>query len=299
MLKIEDRNKRAQAPEIAAVLTGRRIGLCGYDEAETSRITSLLSRFHVSTIPFDNRLLPESARFCDAVLFKLAAAGPDLTRVAATAPVAPILVTGNSQEILEGTHGAYVWSRDFVGEPWADSELVVRLFRLIDSAATTTSLPALAAAPRTGPMVLMADDDPEMIALAEVTLRNDGIHCKAAADGVSALQLARKFVPDLIVLDVKMPGINGFDVLETIRLDPRLNALPVVMLTGCDEPENIRRGARLQADEYLSKPISPVRLLSRVKRVLSSHERHAPHWAHSSPSTIQLGGSAAKPWIRS
>ena len=119
----------------------------------------------------------------------------------------------------------------------------------------------------------MADDDPEMIALAEVTLRNDGIHCKVAGDGVSALQLARQYRPDLIVLDVKMPGINGFEVLETIRLDPRLQTLPVVMLTGCDEPDNVLRGARLKADEYLSKPISPVRLLSRVKRVLSSHEQ--------------------------
>ncbi len=297
-MKIEDGKKRAQAPEITAVLTGRRIGLCGYDDAETRKISGLLSRFHVSAIPFDERLLGESARFCDAVLFKLANAGPDLTRVAANAPAAPILVTGVSQEILEGASGAYLWSKDFISEPWSEAELLVRLFRLIDFAATTHPH-APVAAPRTGPLVLMADDDPEMIALAEVTLRNDGIHCKVAGDGVSALQLARQYRPDLIVLDVKMPGINGFEVLETIRLDPRLQTLPVVMLTGCDEPDNVLRGARLKADEYLSKPISPVRLLSRVKRVLSSHEQLAPRWAHPSPATLHITGAAIKPWIRS
>ena len=297
MVKIEDLKKRAHAPEITAVLAGRRVGLCGYDAPETRRISNLLARFEVSAIPFDERLLPESARFCDAVLFKLSTVGVDLTRIAATVPAAPILVTGNSQDILEGASGAYLWSRDFIGEPWSDSELVVRLFRLIHAASMDPAVQTVT--PRTGPMVLMADDDPEMIALAEVTLRNDGITCKMAGDGVSALQLARQHRPDLIVLDVKMPGINGFEVLETIRLDPRLQILPVVMLTGCDEPDNIKRGARLEADEYLSKPISPVRLLSRVKRVLSNHERLAPRWIRPSPSTLHFNEATFKPWIRS
>ena len=238
----------------------------------------------------------ESARFCDAVLFKLAGASPDLVRVAATAPTAPILVTGVSREIEVGTSGAYAWPKDFISEPWSEAELLIRLFRVLDLEAALSSPPA---SPRKGPLVLIADDDPDMIALAEATLRNDGITCKIAKDGVSALRLARKFKPDLMLLDVKMPDISGFEILETVRLDPRIQTLPVVMLTGCDEPENVMRGFKLEADEYLSKPISPAILLSRVRQILTDHAREAPHWAHPSAATLRVRETPANAWIRS
>ncbi len=278
------------------MLTARRIGLCGYDVAETQKLSAALSRFQISAIPFDGRLLMESARFCDAVLFKLAGASADLVRVAATAPTAPILVTGVSREIEVGTSGAYAWPKDFISEPWSEAELLVRLFRLLDLDAARSSPPA---SPRKRPLVLIADDDPDMIALAEATLRNDGITCKMAKDGVSALRSARQFKPDLMLLDIKMPDMSGFEILETVRLDPRIQTLPVVMLTGCDEPGNVSRGLKLEADEYLSKPISPARLLSRVKQVLAEHARKAPRWAHPSPGPLRASETAANGWIRS
>lgn len=297
MAKIEDSRKRAYAPEIAAVLTGRRIGLCRYDAAETQKLCAVLSRFQISAIPFDERLLLESARFCDAALFKLAGASPDLVRIAATAPTAPILVTGVSREIEVGTSGAYAWPKDFISEPWSEAELLIRLFRLLDLDAALSAPPV---SPRRGPLVLIADDDPEMITLAEATLRNDGIACKVAKDGISALRLARQYKPDLMLLDVKMPDISGFEVLETVRLDPRLQTLPVLMLTGCDEPESVMRGTKLEADEYLTKPISPGRLLSRVKRILADHARDAAHWAHPPTTLLRLCEPAVtKAWIRS
>jgi len=196
--------------------------------------------------------------------------------VAATSP-APILVTGSSQELLEGAGAAYCWPRDFMNEPWPDAELLVRLFRLlgppVGSRADTK--------PRVDPLVLLADDDPEVIALVEATLRNDGITCRTADNGLTVLRLAREIMPDLILLDVRMPGMSGFEVLETIRRDPGLQSLPVILLTGCDDPADIMRGSELHADQYIAKPVSPNVLLNRVKRLLSTHSRNAPRWTRA------------------
>ena len=145
------------------------------------------------------------------------------------------------------------------------------------------------------PLVLLADDDPELIALVEATLRNDGISCRTADNGLTALRLAREIMPDLILLDVRMPGINGFEVLETIRRDPSLQALPVIMLTGCDDPADIMRGSELHADQYIAKPVSPNVLLNRVKRLLATHSHNAPRWTRSL-SGAAAGGKVMKRW---
>jgi DNA-binding response OmpR family regulator len=88
-------------------------------------------------------------------------------------------------------------------------------------------------------------------------------------------------MPDLVLLDIRMPGMNGFEVLETIRRDPGLQTLPVILLTGCDDPTDIMRGSDLCADQYVAKPVSPNILLNRVKRLLASHSRSAARWTRA------------------
>jgi CheY-like chemotaxis protein len=294
MKTLEHSGKPARALEITAALAGRRFGLCGFDSGEAQRISRVLSSANSLAMPFDERLLDESARVCDAMVIKLASIGPEGLRAAATSSV-PILVTGSSQALLEGAGSAYRWPRDFMNEPWSEAELLVRLFRLFESPLSSRT-PA-ARESRTEPLVLLADDDPEMTALVEATLRNDGIVCRTAEDGLTALRLAREFVPDLIVLDVKMPKMDGFEVLGTVRRDPGLQTLPVILLTGCDDPADVMRGSELQADEYLGKPVSPNILLNRVKRLLSTHARSSRRWARSLPVSARSGERVAKRWI--
>jgi CheY-like chemotaxis protein len=230
-------------------------------------------------MPFEEGKLGESARVCDGIALKLLSVSPEGLR-AATASSAPILVTGPSQSLLEGVGGAYRWPRDFMNEPWPDSELLVRLFRLLESPGNSR---AAALKSRVEPLALVADDDPELIALADATLRNDGISCRMVDNGLAALQLARELGPDLILLDIRMPKMNGFEVLETVRRDPCLQTIPVILLTGCDDLSDVVRGAELGADEYLSKPVSPTLLLDRVKRLLSTRTGNVRRWPRSGP----------------
>jgi CheY-like chemotaxis protein len=275
---LEPSGKTARALEISATLSGRRFGLCGFDAGEAQRITRILCGANSLAFAFDESLLTESARICDAMLIQLASLGPEGLRAAATSS-APILVTGSSQSMLEGVAGAYSWPRDFMSEPWPEAELLVRLFRLLGSPAGPRTAPY--GKPRLDPLVLLADDDPELIALVDATLRNDGISCRTADNGLTALRMAREIMPDLVLLDIRMPGMNGFEVLETIRRDPGLQTLPVILLTGCDDPTDIMRGSDLCADQYVAKPVSPNILLNRVKRLLASHSRSAARWTRA------------------
>lgn len=175
-------------------------------------------------------------------------------------------------------------------EPWTDAELLVRLFRLLQSPAGSGS------ASRTEPLVLLADDDPELTELVEHTLQRDGIACQSADSGLTVLRMARELVPDLIVLDVKMPGMNGFDVLKTIRGDPRLQAILVVLLTSCNDPDDVARASELRADQYVTKPVNPNLLLNRIKRLLATHTGGNRRWAQSVLSGTSNERTARK-WI--
>jgi CheY-like chemotaxis protein len=240
---------------------------------------------------FEEGKLGESARVCDGIAIKLLGLSPEGLRAAA-ASSAPILVTGPSQALLEGVGGAYGWPRDFMNEPWPDTELLVRLFRLLESPGSSR---AATVKSRIEPLALLADDDPELIALADATLRGNGISCRTVDNGLAALQLARELGPDLILLDIKMPKMNGFEVLETVRRDPGLQTIPVILLTGCDDLSDVVRGAELGADEYLSKPVSPKLLLDRVKRLLSTRAGNVRRRARSGkerPGSIEGAGSA-------
>jgi CheY-like chemotaxis protein len=273
------------ALEITASLARRRFGLRGFDTSEARRISRVLRSATSFAMPFEERRLVESARVCDGIMIKLLSVSPEGLQAAAALP-APTLVTGPSHALLEGVGAAYRWPRDFMNEPWSDTELLVRLFRLLESPGFSRNTAVEA---RVEPLVLLADDDPDLIALVDVTLRGAGITCRTVENGLAALQLARELGPDLILLDIRMPKMNGFEVLETVRRDPGLQRLPVILLTGCDDLTDVMRGAELRADEYLSKPVSPKLLLDRVKRLLSTRACNARRWDRSWPESSGSG----------
>jgi CheY-like chemotaxis protein len=286
--------KNARALEITVALAGRRIGLCGFDAAETEAISAIFQGTRSWPMHFDERLLAESAGVCDGLLIKLANLSTEGLRAAATS-LTPVLAVGSSQALLQGHGAAYSWPRDFLNEPWSEAELLVRLFRLLEPHGSV--LDVIGRESRTEPLVLLADDDPELVTLVDVTLRNDNIRCGTANNGLTALRMARELLPDLILLDIRMPAMDGFEVLQTIRSDLRLETLPVMLLTGCDDPADVARGGALHADAYLAKPVSPNVLLNRVRRLLSTHGSSALRWSRSLPGN---GGSAERPskrWI--
>ncbi len=116
--------------------------------------------------------------------------------------------------------------------------------------------------------ILVADDEAVLRALAHATLAADGHDVLEAADGDEALELARRARPDLIVLDLMMPGRSGFDVLLELRADPRLAATPVVMLTARSRAADREAAIAAGADCFLAKPFSPRALREVVAGLL-------------------------------
>jgi two-component system phosphate regulon response regulator PhoB len=116
--------------------------------------------------------------------------------------------------------------------------------------------------------ILIADDEPRVVELVRVTLEDDRIQVVAAAEGATALALAAELVPDLILLDVNLPDMSGLEVCRRLRRDPRLAGVPIVMLTAAAQQDDVARGFAAGANHYLTKPFSPVRLLSLVEKLL-------------------------------
>jgi DNA-binding response OmpR family regulator len=117
--------------------------------------------------------------------------------------------------------------------------------------------------------ILVVDDEERMVRFIRLNLEHDGFQVSEAFNGKEAIQKMRDLTPDLILLDVMMPDLNGFEVLETIR---EISNVPVIMLTAKGEEDDRVRGLELGADDYVTKPFSPRELVSRAKAVLRRTE---------------------------
>jgi DNA-binding response OmpR family regulator len=117
--------------------------------------------------------------------------------------------------------------------------------------------------------VLLVEDDPEVAEMYRFRLEVDGYRVVVAPDGETALRLASEDPPDLVYLDLRLPTIDGFAVLEALRADPRTGTVPVVILTNFSDPEQVERGRRLGAMAYLVKAeTSPSALADRMEQWL-------------------------------
>jgi len=120
--------------------------------------------------------------------------------------------------------------------------------------------------PRT---VLVADDDEDILQLVSFRLERAGYTVLTAGDGQQALAIAREHHPDLAVLDVMMPGLNGYEVTRQLRADAATAQIPVILLTARVQEADVSRGFEAGADDYLRKPFSPQELRSRVQAILA------------------------------
>lgn len=116
--------------------------------------------------------------------------------------------------------------------------------------------------------VLVVDDEPDIVALVAYHLAKVGYRVSTAASGADALAMARQDRPALIVLDLMLPGMSGYDVLEQLRADEATRGIAVLMLTARREEQDRITGLSLGADDYLTKPFSPQELVLRVQAIL-------------------------------
>lgn len=116
--------------------------------------------------------------------------------------------------------------------------------------------------------VLIADDEAHVVELVRVTLEDERVRVLDAPDGTTALALAAELEPELIFLDVNLPDLSGLEVCRRLRREPGLAGVCIVMLTAAAQQDDIARGLAAGATHYLTKPFSPVRLLSLVEGLL-------------------------------
>ena len=128
--------------------------------------------------------------------------------------------------------------------------------------------------------ILLVDDDPDLLTVTGFALQQAGFLVVKAADGLAALDAFQREQPDLAVLDINLPKLNGFDLARKLR---ERSKIPLIMLTARNEEEDVVRALGIGADDYLSKPFSPKILLARVKALLRRVGLEAEE-------TVELGG---------
>jgi two-component system KDP operon response regulator KdpE len=122
-------------------------------------------------------------------------------------------------------------------------------------------------------LVLVVDDEPRMIRFIRMNLELEGYRVIEASDGLEALDQLRKYLPDLVIMDVMMPKMDGF---ETLRVFREISTVPVILLTVKSDEEDRIHGLELGADDYVTKPFSPRELVSRVNAVLRRADWPSP-----------------------
>ncbi|MGH7865717.1 MAG: response regulator transcription factor, partial [Candidatus Binataceae bacterium] len=180
----------------------------------------------------------------------------------------PGLLVGSRKAMINHAMNIAAATCDFVVDPWEPEDLLFRAYRVcLHSGADAEALTPAAA--RDGlASVLIADDDATTAMLMTAMLKSLQMSSDIARDGIEALRLARELRPDVMLLDLQMPEMEGFEVLAALRNDPKTRTMPIILLTASHAETDIARGFALGADDFVTKPFHPLEMMARIRRLL-------------------------------
>jgi DNA-binding response OmpR family regulator len=123
--------------------------------------------------------------------------------------------------------------------------------------------------------ILIVDDEPSIVVPIQFLMQQQGYNVLVAENGHDALDMIYKYNPDLVLLDIMLPGIDGYEVCEIVRLNPKLREVKIIFLTAKGREVEIAKGLALGADAYITKPFSNAELVAKVKTVLDNINEEA------------------------
>jgi two-component system cell cycle response regulator DivK len=273
--------------DIVKVLKGQSIALVGCGREEAERLCGALDRASAKPRLFDAGRAPDTDAIgsCSAIVVHVRPEtfGTHYLHPLTVAGLSqPLILIGMRDHILELEASVVPRAAELLIDGWQPEEALIRLAHALARAALVkppqVSAPVLAESVPIRPIltmpreinldseILIADDDMTVRMVVRSAVQNAGIKCRMACNGTEALQMIRDCRPPLAVLDVNMPGMDGYEVLAAVRNEK----LPVriILLTARQQEADITRGFTLGADDYIVKPFNPAELLARLKRFL-------------------------------
>src|ERR1700752_5156537 len=127
---------------------------------------------------------------------------------------------------------------------------------------------------REPPLILVVDDVPDNVDILQMRLESQGYEVSTAGDGVEALEKTRELLPDLVLLDIMMPKMDGIDALKRLKADPALPFIPVILVTAKADGKDVVAGLESGGDDYLTKPVDHAALSARVRAMLRIKSLH-------------------------
>jgi CheY-like chemotaxis protein len=271
---------------VEASLRGNSVALVGVADEEAQRLCGALERASAKPRLFDAALRPDADVIgsCSLVVVHVrpATLGTHWLHPLTVAELKlPLVLIGVREHLLDLDPAVLPHASDLLIDGWQPEEALIRFSHALSRTALPKATPAAFAPADPGkpayemPMarevdrereVLLADDDLTVRMVVRGLMQSAGIKCRMACDGTEALQALRDCRPTACVLDVNMPGMDGYEVLAAVRSE----GIPVrvILLTARQQEADITRGFTLGADDYVVKPFNPAELLARVKRYL-------------------------------
>ena len=179
----------------------------------------------------------------------------------------PAVIIGSYEDLVTGFAAVFDFNREFILRPCKPDELLLRTRRVLRFVETAEVVPQ-SAAPSKPRRVVLADDDATTIVMLSTILKHFNFECDIAHDGEQALEIARKNKPALVLLDVSMPHMNGFEALTALRSDTATRNTPVILVSAHRDEAEVVKGFSLGADDYVTKPFNSGELIARIGRVL-------------------------------
>jgi DNA-binding response OmpR family regulator len=261
---------------LLSATAGKHVALIGLAPEQAEAVCNVLGYLKARPLLFDSEEPADSNTIGNCDLAVVHVRPETLTTrwlQAETPKPFPIklVLLGARADLIDLPEGVRMGAVDFLVEGQHPEEVGMRLaFALTRTLDPAPIMPApQPVAPRrsvASPTVVLADDDEIIRALTSALLKNHGIACRTADNGLDALKLIRSEKPTAALLDVNMPGMSGFEVLAAVRAEH----LPsrVMLLTAREREDDILRGFRLGSDDYLIKPFNPFELVARIKRFM-------------------------------